>query len=146
MRLPLLTAAAVVAGVLLAPLSARAATPVFLTIDQSSDIVLDKATAQATWKRQLDDKLVKRLAKLYPVGKWGFISEVEGGFNADKTCIVTARAMLVPRSGKRLVFEPNKMATAFDAKPGATAAECRALATAKLGDAIGSVIATLAKQ
>jgi hypothetical protein len=120
-----------------------AATPVFLTLDHSSEGVLDKAAAQAVWKEKLNDKLVKRLAKLYPVGKWAFISQVEGGFTADKQCVVTARVVLAPRAGKSAVFTPNKKATAFDAKPGLSQEQCKDLGKAKLNESIDAVLSSL---
>jgi hypothetical protein len=79
-----------------------AAAPSYLTLDHSTAALLDKPAALAIWSGQIDDKLMKRLVKLYPVGKFGFVSQAEGGFTADKTCVVTARAMKVPRSGKSL--------------------------------------------
>lgn len=117
----------------------------YLIVDRSSEAVMDKATAEAEWVRQIDAKGAKRLAKLYPLAKWGFISQVEGGFTADKTCVVTARAMLVPRAGKALQFAPEKTATVFDAKAGADAAACKALGAAKLAEAVDSVLSSLAK-
>lgn len=117
----------------------------YLIIDRSSEAVMDKATAEAEWAKQIEAKGAKRLAKLYPLGKWGFISQVEGGFTADKTCVVSARAMLVPRAGKVLQFAPEKIATVFDAKTGADAAACKALGAAKLAEAVDSVLSSLAK-
>jgi hypothetical protein len=77
------------------------------------------------------------------VGKWGFVSEVEGGFDDSKVCIVTARAMLMPRSGKALLFQPSKTATAFGIQAAATEAQCRALAKSKLSEAIAAVRSAL---
>ena len=37
----------------------------YLTVDHSTEAVLDNASAQAIWKESLSDKLTK-LAKLYP--------------------------------------------------------------------------------
>ncbi|MEK8051937.1 hypothetical protein AACH10_16920 [Ideonella sp. DXS22W] len=127
------------------PAKAPKAAPKYLIVDRSSEAVMDKATAEAEWAKQIEAKGAKRLAKLYPLAKWGFISQVEGGFTADKTCVVTARAMLVPRAGKVLQFVPDKTATVFDAKAGADAAACKALGAAKLGEAIDSVLSSLVK-
>lgn len=125
---------------------ALAAPRAYLILDHSSDALMDEATAQALWKDKLPAKVTKRLFKLYPTPRWGFVSQVEGGFNADKVCVVTARAMLMPRTGKSLAFKPSKTATAFDAKPGATQAECSALAKAKLGESVDAVLSSLLKQ
>lgn len=144
MMLRLLSVAALFA-VTAATAHAAARAPAYLIVDQSSEAVMDKGAAQAEWAKQIEAKGAKRLAKLYPVGKWGFLSQVEGGFTADKTCVVSARAMLVPRAGKVLQFVPNKTATVFDAKAGADAAGCKALASAKLAEAVDSVLSSLVK-
>ncbi len=123
--------------------NAFAAPAAYLMIDHSTAAVMDKATALAVWREQLPPKKAQRLFKLYPAARWGFVSQVEGGFNADKFCVVTARVMLMPRSGKNLQFRPDKTATAFDARPQATEEQCRALARDKLGDAIESVLSSL---
>jgi hypothetical protein len=118
---------------------ADAAPALHLAVDHSSSTLIDKPTALALWKAGESAKL----AKLYPVGKWGFVSEVEGGFDDAKVCIVTARAMIMPRSGKSLVFQPSKTATAFGMQSGASEEQCRALAKAKLGSAISALRAAL---
>jgi hypothetical protein len=118
---------------------AHAAPAVYLTIDHSTEALMDTATAAAMWKKNLP----LALTRLYPVGKWGFASEVEGGFDDGKVCVVTARALLLPRSGKNLLFKPAKMATAFGSQAGATPDQCQALAQAKLGEAMASIRAAL---
>ena len=136
--------ARLLAAVLLMSASASfAAAPQYLILDHSTAALMDRPAALAVWTGQVDDKLMKRLVKLYPVGKFGFISQVEGGFTADKTCVVTARAMMVPRSGKSLLFKPSESATAFDAEPGATLEQCKALASDKLKEAIAAVGSSL---
>ena len=47
--------------------------------------------------------------------------------------------MMLPRSGKALLFKPAQTATTFGTLPGATADQCRALAKTKLSEAIASV-------
>src|SRR6185369_9512721 len=113
-----------------------------LTLDHSSPTLIDKPTAMALWKGAMSAKM----AKLYPVGKWGFVSEVEGGFDDAKVCIVTARAMMLPRSGKALLYRPAKTATAFGIHEGATQQQCRAFANAKLKEAINAVGSALIAQ
>lgn len=124
---------------------ALAAPPAYLMVDQSSAALMDKAAAQAAWQAEMPAKLTKRLFKLYPTGRWGFITQVEGGFTQAKACVVTARVMLVPRAGKVLQFVPNKAATAFDSLPNATQDQCRDLAKAKLDEAITAVLSSLVK-
>ena len=120
---------------------AQAAPKGHLTLDHSSPSLMDKPTAAALWQQHL----TARVAKLYPVGKWGFISQVEGGFDDNKACVLTARAMMVPRSGKHLLFVPTKSATTLATQAGASAEQCRALAKAKLDEAIISVRSSLLK-
>ena len=110
--------------------------PPYITVDHSTETLIDAKAAKALW----EPVLTARLARLYPPKKWGFITEVGGGFNPAKTCVITARAMMVPRSGKTLVFAPMKTATAFDALPNATQEQCKDLAKTKLKEAMqGSV-------
>ena len=122
--------------------SAHAAAPVYITHDHSSEALLDNASAQAILKDGMADQLA-RLAKLYPTRRWGFLSEVDGGFNASKTCVITARVLMLPLSGKSLIYKPNKTATTFDALPGATRQQCRDLAKAKLKEAVQSMLFSL---
>ena len=126
------------ASVLLCAGSATFAQPAqYLFQDHSSSALIDTDSAIAVWKAQVDDSMRVRLRKLYSVDKWGFISQVQGGFTPDKTCVVTARAMIVPRmSGNRLVFKPEKSATAFGTQAGASNDQCRELAAAKLKEAV----------
>ena len=49
-----------------------------------------------------------------------------------------------PRPSKTLLFKPEQMATAFDAKPQASDAQCRDLAKAKLREAIEALTSSLA--
>lgn len=127
--------AALLLGGLAAAQAAPPPYPAYLMVDHSSESLMDKATAQALWK----ENVPARMAKLYPVGKWGLLSQVEGGFDDGKLCIVTARASLLPRSGKSLVFQPVKTATAYGSQAGASMAQCRDLAKVKLGQAMASV-------
>ena len=115
--------------------SAFAAPAPYLTIDHSSASLMDNATAQAVWREHLPTKLTR----LYPVKKWGFVSEVEGGFDDAKVCVVTARVKMMPRSGKSLVFKPSHTATAFGSQAAATMQQCRELARLKLHEAVGAI-------
>jgi hypothetical protein len=137
--------AQLLAVTLLAASSAAFAAPArYLILDHSSEALIDKDGAIAVWKSQFNDQQRARVQKLYPVSKWGFVSQVEGGFTDDKACVVTARAMMVPRIvGDRLVFKPAKSATTFASQAGATREQCRALAAAKLKDAVEAVASSL---
>jgi hypothetical protein len=124
---------AVLAG-LAAPL-AHAGPPAppitYVLIDHSTSALIEPGAARDV----LRERLPTELKRLYPVRKWGFVSEVEGGFDDAKLCIITARTMLLPRTTTgALVFKPEKTATTFGAKASATSAECKALAKAKLAE------------
>lgn len=129
---------------LLSAAGALAAPPQYLIIDHSTETVMEKAAAMAIWNARLDAKMTARLNKLYPVSRWGFISQVEGGFTDQNACVVTARVLMVPRiTGSRLVFKPSQTATTFGTQAGATREQCRELAGSKLGEAIAAVGSSL---
>jgi hypothetical protein len=131
--------------VLAAPAVAVAAAPApYVFKDHSSAPLMSAAEASAIWRAQVDDGQRARVRKLYPVSKWGFISQVEGGFTPDRICVVTARVMMVPLSlGNRLVFAPKESATTFAAQPGATVEQCRAVASAQLAEAVRALLTSL---
>lgn len=121
-----------------------ASAPDYLLIDKSADTLIDDATVRAMFGEFVSPKM----ARLYPTNKWGFAVQVEGGITQANTCVVTARVMLLQRNlpvtTKLLLFKPERMATAFDALPNASSAQCRALAKSKLQesfDALRSVLA-----
>lgn len=116
--------------------------PAYLVSDQSTELLMDPVTAASLWVAQRPPKLVR----LYPVRKWGFVSQVEGGFDESKVCVITARAMMLPRKGKDLVLTPAKTATAYSALPGASLEQCKAMAKTKLGEAIDAVYSALLRQ
>lgn len=122
---------------------AFAAPPKAVLLDFSADALIDAATAKSV----LDASIPARLWKVYPVSKWGFVSQVEGGVTPAGMCVVTARVMMVPLTAtlKAVLFRPEKIATAFDAASGASAEQCRALAKSKLGEAAQAVVSSLVK-
>jgi hypothetical protein len=123
---------------LLAASPAHAAPPAYIVQDHSTDYLMDEATARALW----GENVPLRLRTLYPPRKWGFASEVEGGFNEAKTCVVTARAMILPVSttGRHLMYVPAKVAGAFDSIPNATLDQCKQLSRRKLREAIQAMV------
>lgn len=128
------------AAVLSASFAAHSAPPKFITIDSSSAPLMNGAIAKVMWKEALP---AARVAKLYPPTKWGFASEVQGGFNPAKTCVITARVMMLPVRGKGLDFKPAKVATAFDALPNASEQQCDDLARSKLKEAMQALVSSL---
>jgi hypothetical protein len=125
--------------------SAFAATPKPMSVDKSASYLIDEATSEKLWK----ENVPARVTKLYPPKKFRFVSEVGGGFTEAKTCVVSARAMLLPVvrlpiQGSKVLYAPIKSATAFDAVPNLSREQCQELARAKLRDAIQSVASALA--
>jgi len=132
------------AALLIASAGAFAASPPdYLFVNKSSETLMDDATAKSLFAEIVSAKL----AKLYPTRNWGFASQVEGGVTPANTCVVVARVMLLQRNQpvatKLLLFKPGKMATAYDALPNATAAQCKDLARAKLREANQAILAAL---
>ncbi len=141
----MLTSRVLAAALLVVSSAAFAAPAEYLFVDDSSTDLISTSAALAVWKAQVEDGNMRmRLQKLYPVSKWGFVSQVQGGFTREGACVVTARAVMVPRvMGSRLVFKPVHSATAFGSQQGATREQCRELAAAKLKDAILGVRSVL---
>ena len=125
---------------LLACAGANAAPPLqYLRVDHSVETLIDTATAN----RLTAEAIPQRLYKLYPPKLWGFATEVNGGFDDTNTCVVSARAMLLPLRGRTLVYAPLKTAATFAAAPHASLQQCRELAQQKLSDAVQSVVGQL---
>lgn len=138
MKTPIVLAAAMLATAAQAQVPRNA-----LLVDHSIERLIDGKTARAV----LADGIPARVWRLYPASKWGWASQVEGGMTAGNVCVVTARVMMAPLTSgtRRLLFRPEKMATAFDAVPNATAEQCRQLAKDKLKEAVEGVVSSLVK-
>ena len=120
----------------------KAAAKKQVLLDLSSEALIDAAAARTL----LSDAIPASVWKLYPPSKWGFVSQVEGGFTSDRICVVTARVMLTPLTVTNgIILRPVKRATAFDAKPNASHEECKAMARSKLKEAAASVVSSLVK-
>jgi hypothetical protein len=98
-------------------------------------------------KTVMDENIPAKVWKLYPASKYVFLSQVEGGISASRTCVVTARVMLLPLTAavRAVLFRPQATATAYDALPNASAEQCQALARDKLKEATGAVVSGLVK-
>ena len=120
------------------------AAPPPLSVDKSAGVLIDSASAAKLWAENVPANVLK----LYPRKKYRFVSDVGGGFNEAKMCIVTAQAMLLPVvqlpiRGTTLVYAPVKSATTFDAVGGLSQEQCQDLARAKLKEAIQPVVSAL---
>jgi hypothetical protein len=113
----------------------------FNIMNSSTEALIDNASAVAIWNTHLSAKA----AKLHPVKKLGYISEVNGGFDTNKTCVVVARAMTSPLKGKTFTYNAKDVAVAFGSQAGATPEQCSALAKAKLTEAVQSIAASMEK-
>jgi hypothetical protein len=137
--------AAILAVTAMLATGAFAATPKPMSADRSGSFLIDEATSEQIWKANTP----ANVAKLYPSKKFRFVSEVGGGFNEARMCIVSARAMvlpvvLLPIQGSKLVYAPVKSATTYDAAPNLSTEQCQELAKTKLKEAIQSVTSALA--
>jgi hypothetical protein len=114
-------------------------------LDHSNSNLIDTATAKAV----LTDNIPARVWKIHPPGDFAFLSQVEGGLNPQRTCVITARVMLLPLTGTLNVpmWRPiSKMtATSFDAVPNATLEQCQAAAKGKLKEATLSIVGGIVK-
>jgi hypothetical protein len=117
--------------------------PSIVLLDLSSEALIDSQAARAL----LEAEIPARVWRVYPRRKWTFLSQVEGGMTAEGVCVVTARVLLLPRVGtqRAVLWRPEKRATTFDARPGATAQQCRDIARQKLKEATASVVAMLVR-
>jgi hypothetical protein len=116
-----------------------------MSVDESASFLIDPAVSEKLWAENIPAKV----RKLYPSNKFRFVTEVGGGFNEAKTCIVSARAMMLPVvrlpiQGPKAIYAPIKSSTAFDAVPNLSREQCQALARSKLKEAIQSVASALA--
>lgn len=137
-----LAAACLACAPLVQGADAKAAPKKRVLLDLSSDALIDAASANAV----VGEAIPAAVWKLYPPGKWGVVSQVEGGFTAERICVVTARVMLAPLTVTNgAILRPAKRATSFDAKPNATHEECRALARNKLKEATDGVVSSVVK-
>jgi hypothetical protein len=128
---------------LLAPTAWAADPPKTNLLDYSTPALISGDAA----KKVMEDTIPARVWKLFPASKYTFISQVEGGLTPGGTCVVTARVMLMPVTPvmKAQLFRPQKTATAFDAVPSATTAQCATLAQDKLKEATNAVVSSLVK-
>jgi hypothetical protein len=98
-------------------------------------------------KKIMDSVIPEKVWKIYSPKKFVFISQVEGGITPTGICAVTARVMLMPLTptAKAVLFRPRQVATAFDAVPSSTEAQCKATAAEKLKEATTAVVSSLVK-
>jgi hypothetical protein len=135
---------AVLTAAMLISSSAFAAVPQYTTVDHSPVWPRAAEVAKSGWAESTTEKVTK----LYSPKKWGFLTEVDGGFDKDNSCVVTARVTMVPFGGglhrKDFIYKPKKTVATFGVTPKATKDQCAELATAKLKEAISSMMKILA--
>ncbi len=141
-----LTVLTLSSAALLLSANVLAAPPQYAIKDSSTESLITADTAKAIWLAALPAKASTQ----YPPKKYGFISEVNGGFDAKKNCVVVARAMLVPLGAKLVpgakatyIYAPQKTSVAYGSETNDSAEQCSALAKAKLKEAVESVASSL---
>ncbi len=114
-------------------------------LDHSNSNLIDTATAKAV----LTDNIPARVWKIHKPGDFAFLSQVEGGLNAQRTCVVTARVMLLPLTGTLNVPMwrplPKMTATAYDAQVNSSTEQCKAVAKDKLKEATLAIASGIVK-
>jgi len=114
-------------------------------LDHSNSNLIDSATA----KQVLIDNIPARVWKIQNPGAYAFLSQVEGGLNAQRTCVVTARVMVLPLTGTLNVPMwrplPKMTATAFDSQPNSSSDGCRDVAKEKLKEATLAIVSGIVK-
>ena len=134
---------AVLAATILISSSAFAAVPQYVTADHSPVWPRAAEIAKSAW---VENTTVK-ITKLYSPKTWGFLTEVDGGFDKDNSCVVTARVTMLPfGSGlnrKDLMYKPKKTVATFGTTPNSSKEQCVELATAKLKEAIHAMMEIL---
>ena len=112
-------------------------------MDHSNGTLIETEAAKAL----MAENIPAKVWKLYPARKYTFLSQVEGGLTANKTCVISARVMLLPLTATvgAVLMRPQKTATAFDAQPDSSTEQCRSLARDKLKEATGAVVSALVK-
>lgn len=133
---------AVLIPALLLSMTAWAAGPKTNLMDHSNSTLIESDAAKAV----MAENIPAKVWKLFPARKYTFLSQVEGGLTANKTCVVTARVMLLPLTATvgAVLMRPQKTATAFDARPESSTEQCRAAARDKLKEATTAVVSALA--
>ena len=117
--------------------TAQAAKKDYLIVNEAApSFGLDEKALNSIWKEDFPPQI----PKLYPPAKYGFLAVIDGGIDAKGQCVVTARATMLPRSGKLLQFKPVRSAVVFDAQTGMTREKCTDLARKKLDEAIEGML------
>ncbi len=114
-------------------------------LDHSNANLIDSAVAKSV----LTDNIPARVWKIHKPGDFAFLSQVEGGLNAQRTCVITARVMLLPLTGTLNVPMwrplPKMTATAFDAQPNSSTDQCKVVAKEKLKEATLAIVSGIVK-
>ena len=133
---------AMLSAALLMSSNAMAAAAQYVTVDHSPGFPLDAAVVKALWAGDASAKVLK----LYPPKLWGFLTEIDGGFDKENTCVLTTRVTMLPLNvtRKTLIYKPKKTMSTFGILPKATKEQCVELATSKLKESIHAMMAILA--
>ena len=114
-------------------------------LDHSNSNLIEPDAAKAV----LTDNIPARVWKIHKPGDFAFLSQVEGGLNAQRTCVVTARVMLLPLTGTLNVPMwrplPKMTAPAYDAQVNSSTDQCKALAKDKLKEATLAISSGIVK-
>ncbi len=114
-------------------------------VDHSNSALIDDASAKAV----MNENIPAKVWRIHPASRYTFLSQVEGGITPDKTCVVSARVMVLPLTAtvRAVLFRPlpQRTATAFGAIANASTEQCRVLAKDKLKEATNAVVSSIVK-
>ena len=114
-------------------------------LDHSNSLLISEDDA----KRVLTDNIPARVWRIHNPGRYVFVSQVEGGVNPQRMCVVTARVMVLPLTVTLDVpmWRPLRKltATSYDARPDSSSEQCREVAREKLKEATLAIVSNIVK-
>jgi hypothetical protein len=95
------------------------------------------------------DNIPARVWRIHSPGSYAFLSQVEGGLTSQRTCVITARVVVLPLTGTLNVPMwrpvPKMTATAFDSQANSSTEQCQGVAREKLREATLAIVSGIVK-
>jgi uncharacterized membrane protein len=114
-------------------------------LDHSNSNLISSDAAKAV----LTDNIPARVWRIHSPGSYAFLSQVEGGLTSQRTCVITARVVVLPLTGTLNVPMwrpvPKMTATAFDSQANSSTEQCQGVAREKLREATLAIVSGIVK-
>lgn len=114
-------------------------------LDHSNSNLISSDAAKAV----LTENIPARVWKIHSPGSYAFLSQVEGGLTPQRTCVITARVVVLPLTGTLNVPMwrpvPKMTATAFDSQANSSTEQCQGVAREKLKEATLAIVSGIVK-